>query len=75
MLHSDPEKTPELIRLSGSVVPVSGIWRPDHDDCGIVGEIWLRKNALFPHCPSCGKAANFILSEEIAHISEDPDFR
>jgi hypothetical protein len=71
-----PRENPEeIILLSGATVPVSGIWRPDHDDCADVAELWLRKDAFFPHCSCCGKAASFILIEEISHISEDPDFR
>jgi hypothetical protein len=71
-----PSREPEQIALlSGAAVPVSGIWRPDHDNCANVAELWLRKNAFFPHCPCCGQAAGFILVEEIAHISDDPDFQ
>jgi hypothetical protein len=69
------ENPGEIILLSGATVPVSGIWRPDHDDCADVGELWLRKGAFFPHCSCCGKAASFMLVEAISHISEDPDFR
>jgi hypothetical protein len=69
------EKPDEIILLSGATVPLSGIWRPDHDDCAEVAELLLRKGAFFPHCSCCGKAASFMLAEEISHISEDPDFR
>jgi len=60
--------------LSGELVPISGIWRPDHSRCPNAGEIWLRKQTQFPPCPGCGAAARFALTEEIRHISEDPDF-
>jgi hypothetical protein len=68
-------KPGEVTLLSGTPVPVSGVWRPNHDDCANLGELWLRKRAFFPHCPCCGQSANFTLVEEIAHISEDPDFQ
>lgn len=71
----NPEKKSLEALFSGADVPVSGIWRPNHDDCVSIGEIWLRKDGMFPHCPCCGKAASFELSEEISHISEDPDFQ
>jgi len=61
--------------LSREMVPVSGIWRPDHSCCSNTEEIWLRKQTLFPLCPGCGAPVHFALIEEIAHISEDPDFR
>jgi|ERR1700730_18027373 len=61
--------------LSREMVPVSGIWRPDHSCCPNSEEIWLRKQTLFPPCPGCGAPAHFALIEEIGHISEDPDFK
>ena len=76
MSQEIPSKEPdEIALLSGAIVPASGMWRPDHDDCGDVAELWLRKDAYFPHCPCCGQAASFVLVEEISHISEDPDFQ
>jgi hypothetical protein len=65
----------QIALLSGAIVPVSGVWRPDHDNCGSVAELWLPKRARFPHCPCCGRAAQFMLVEEVGHISEDPDFQ
>lgn len=71
-----PQKEPkQAMLLSGAAVPVSGVWRPDHDDCGSVAELWLPRQGLFPHCPCCGQAAQFMLVEAIGHISEDPDFQ
>jgi|ERR1041385_2112295 hypothetical protein len=61
--------------LSGEMVPVSGIWRPDHSRCPSFGDIWLRKQTPFPACSGCGSPAGFALIEEILHISEDPDFQ
>jgi hypothetical protein len=61
--------------LSGEMVPISGIWRPDHSRCSNTGDIWLRKQTPFPPCPGCGSSAGFGLIEEILHISEDPDFQ
>ena len=61
--------------LSGEMVPISGLWRPDHSRCPQVGDIWLRKQTSFPPCPGCSSSAGFALVEEIMHISEDPDFQ
>jgi hypothetical protein len=61
--------------LSGEMVPVSGLWRPDHSQCPQIGDIWLRKQTFFPPCPACSSSAGFALVEEIMHISEDPDFQ
>jgi hypothetical protein len=70
-----PRKSGQVPFLSGEMVPVSGIWRPDHSRCPSSGDIWLRKQTLFPACPGCASSAGFTLIEEILHISEDPDFR
>jgi len=69
------EKSGQILTLSGATVPVSGVWRPDHDNCANLAELWLKKGAFFPHCACCGKPASFTLVEEITHISEDPDFQ
>jgi len=61
--------------LSGEMVPVSGIWRPDHSQCPHAGDIWLRKQTSFPPCPGCSSSVGFALVEEVMHISEDPDFQ
>jgi hypothetical protein len=69
------KKTDQVVFLSGEMVPVSGIWRPDHTRCPSVGDVWLRKQTPFPPCPGCGLSAGFGLIEEVLHISEDPDFQ
>jgi hypothetical protein len=69
------KKSGQVPFLSGEMVPVSGIWRPDHTRCLNSGDIWLRKQTLFPPCPGCSSAAGFALIEEVLHISEDPDFQ
>jgi len=69
------EKTDQVAFLSGEMVPVSGIWRPDHTHCPDVGDIWLYKQTRFPPCPGCSSSAGFALVEEVLHISEDPDFQ
>lgn len=61
--------------LSGEMVPVSGIWRPDHSRCPNSGDIWLRKQTPFPPCLGCDAPVHFALIEEVLHISEDPDFQ
>src|SRR5436305_15094514 len=69
------KKSGQVPFLSGEMVPVSGIWRPDHARCPNSGDIWLRKQTPFPPCPGCSSSAGFTLIEEILHISEDPDFQ
>jgi hypothetical protein len=69
------KKSAQVPFLSGEMVPVSGIWRPDHTRCLNSGDIWLRKQTLFPPCPGCSSSAGFALIEEVLHISEDPDFQ
>jgi hypothetical protein len=59
---------------TGESVPVSGVWRPEHDECTNAPTLWLRKQTSFPYCPRCAQATTFILLEEVRHISEDPDF-
>jgi hypothetical protein len=59
---------------SGEIVPVSGVWRSTHERCQNVPELWFRKDDHFPPCPKCGRAASFLLVEEVQHISEDADF-
>jgi len=64
----------QLAFRSGESVPVSGIWRPEHDKCNGTPELWISKLAYFPSCPACGAPAKFTLLEEVRHISEDSDF-
>lgn len=59
---------------SGELIPVSGLWRSNHNDCENSSDLWLRKGDYFPPCLTCSSAASFTLQEEIHHISEDPDF-
>jgi len=60
---------------SGETVPLSGIWRPEHNGCANPSELWIRKDELFPLCGQCGSQASFALLEEVQHISEDADFQ
>ena len=69
------EKPGQTMLHSGASVPVSGVWRLNHDDCEALGELWLGKGSFFPHCSFCGRPASFVLIEEVGHISEDPDFQ
>jgi hypothetical protein len=76
VLPENSKKQPHPVAfLSGEMVPVSGIWRPDHDHSDGNQDVWLRIQTPFPPCPTCGLAASFSLFEEIVHISEDPDFQ
>ena len=60
---------------SGETVPLSGIWRPQHNGCRNPAELWIRKDELFPPCEQCGSQATFTLLKEVQHISEDSDFQ
>jgi hypothetical protein len=71
----ESRKSDKVSFLSGEMVPVSGIWRPDHPRCPNSGDIWLRRQTSFPPCLGCSSSAAFALIEEILHISEDPDFQ
>jgi hypothetical protein len=72
---SQPREPSPVAFLSGEIVPISGIWLPDHQHSPRAPELWLRKQTPFPPCPICGLTANFSLLQEILHISEDPDFQ
>jgi hypothetical protein len=67
-------KAQQVAFHSGETVPLSGVWRPEHENCKST-EIWIRKDELFPSCSQCGSTATFILVEAIQHISEDSDFQ
>ncbi len=67
-------KTGPDVFQTGEPVPVSGVWRPHHEQCSNAPNLWLRKQTSFPYCPRCALSTNFILIEEVQHISEDPDF-
>src|SRR5258708_11108241 len=67
------KKSGKVSFLSGEMVPVSGIWRPDHTLCPSSGDIWLRKQTPFPPCPGCTSPAAFALIEQVLRISDDPD--
>jgi hypothetical protein len=68
-------KVQKIAFRSGETVPVSGVWRSEHEACKDNPELWVRKDDLFPPCPNCGSGTGFTLLEEIQHISEDSDFR
>jgi len=58
---------------SGGLVPVSGIYTLDHQNCSN-GDLWVKKGQRFPVCPNCGKDSVFLLEQAVEHISEDADF-
>jgi hypothetical protein len=73
--HRTGSEAKQLSFRSGETVPLSGIWRPKHQECKNPVELWIRKDELFPPCEQCGAKASFILLEEVQHISEDSDFQ
>jgi len=58
---------------SGSITPVSGVYRCEHSGC-CEKAVWIRQGEVLPPCPRCGENAQFTLEEQVQHISEDPDF-
>ena len=76
MAQPKDSKSPQQIAFrSGELVPVSGVWRPFHEKCPSVPELWIQRAQPFPPCPICGTSADFTLLEQVQHISEDSDFR
>ena len=65
----------QLVFLSGESVPISGMWRSDHEACVDPPDLWLRKLMSFPPCARCGLDTSYFLLEEVLHISEDVDFQ
>ncbi|HET9181999.1 MAG TPA: hypothetical protein VFP59_07690 [Candidatus Angelobacter sp.] len=58
--------------MTGDIVSTSGLYGVDHEKCS--ESIWLRSGERLPVCPVCGKRSEFVLQQEVQHISEDPDF-
>jgi len=81
MQQQKMSKVQQIAFRSGEKIPVSGIWRPEHEKherCSKtpeLPELWIRKDEFFPPCPDCGSPATFTLLEEVQHISEDSDFQ
>ena len=76
MGQNNPAKQPiQLTFFSGEAVPISGMWRSEHEGCIDPPDLWLRNSTPFPPCPRCGRDTTYILLEEIVHISEDTDFK
>ncbi len=73
--HTTGSEAQQLSFRSGETVPLSGVWRPQHEGCRNPAELWIRKDELFPPCEQCGAEAMFVLLQEIQHISEDSDFQ
>lgn len=60
---------------SGESVPLSGLYRGEHEVAGCDGlEFVLIAGDQFPHCPECGGEARFTLVHGVPYIFEDPDF-
>jgi len=65
-------RTAEKKLMTGDIVPASGLYGADHQECSEL--IWLRKGERLPFCPGCTRPSAFVLQQEVEHISEDPDF-
>jgi hypothetical protein len=49
----------------GEMVPVSGIYRVEHESHRLMHEATLLGNSLFPQCRQCGTAVRFSLVRAI----------
>jgi len=49
----------------GQSIPISGIYRVEHDSHRLMHEATLLENALFPQCRQCGTAVRFHLVRPI----------
>lgn len=58
---------------SGARAPVSGLYRSGHVDCA-EEEFWIAQAQRLPLCSKCGRAADFLLVQQVDHISRDSDF-
>ena len=76
------EQKPEKVRpfpttqshRTGEPAPVSGVYFVEHGQHIARREVYIHQGTDFPACPRCGEALEFRLVEQVAPISEDPDF-
>jgi hypothetical protein len=47
--------------VPGDTVPISGVYRAEHDNHRFMHEATLLGNTLFPRCKQCGNAVRFHL--------------
>lgn len=59
---------------TGESAPVSGVYWVEHNQHIAKREVYVHQGTDFPACPRCGEALEFRLVEQVAPISEDPDF-
>jgi len=59
---------------TGESAPVSGVYWVEHSKHIARREVYVHQGIHFPACPRCGEALEFRLVEQVAPISEDPDF-
>lgn len=59
---------------TGESAPASGVYWVEHGQHIARREVYIHQGTHFPACPRCGEALEFRLVEEVAPISEDPDF-
>lgn len=63
---------------SGEHTRHSGIYRIEHHGHKmdpIARELFIPRGTVLPHCRQCEAPLEFRLTDRIAYIAEDPDFR
>lgn len=55
-------------------VPVSGVYRVDHDGHRESHEVTLLEGEVFPGCATCEDGVRFALKHRAASIGQDKDF-
>lgn len=55
-------------------VPVSGVYRVDHQGHREAHEATLREGEVFPACATCEGQVRFTLKHRAIHIHQDGDF-
>ncbi len=55
-------------------VPVSGVYRVDHNDHRDSHEVTLLEGEIFPACAVCEDRVRFVLKHRASSIHQDKDF-
>jgi hypothetical protein len=64
----------EQVYKPSEAVPVSGVYRVEHDGHREPHEATLLYGEIFPVCAMCGEAVRFILRHRAKSIRSDKDF-
>ena len=58
----------------GDRVPVTGIYKANHDEHRNPHEVFAAEGEEFPNCRMCGDRVSFALSQAASHIDKDKGF-